>query len=89
MKILTVCGMGSGSSLILKMNVDSLLSSMGVDADVEVCDLGSAKGTDADLIISTTGLQSQLEDVTVDKIFITNVINKEELSTELTKYLNK
>lgn len=89
MKILTVCGMGSGSSLILKMNVDSLLSDMGVDADVEVCDLGSAKGTDADLIISTTGLKSQLEDIGTEKIFITNVINKDELSTELTNYFKK
>jgi len=47
---------------------------------VEVCDLGSAKGTQADLIISTTGFKSQLEDIATEKILITNVINKEELT---------
>ena len=89
MKILTVCGMGSGSSLILKMNVDKILGDMGVDADVEVCDLGSAKGTQAYLIISTTGLKSQLDDITVEKIFITNVINKEELTVALKEHFDK
>ncbi|MGX6978802.1 PTS sugar transporter subunit IIB [Vagococcus elongatus] len=89
MKILTVCGMGSGSSLILKMNVDSILNDLDITADVEVCDLGSAKGTQADLIISTTGLKNQLEDIPTEKIFITNVINKEELKDALTNYLNK
>ncbi|WP_034551796.1 PTS sugar transporter subunit IIB [Carnobacterium funditum] len=89
MKILTVCGMGSGSSLILKMNVDKILGDFGVDADVEVCDLGSAKGTQADLIISTTGFKSQLEDIATEKILITNVINKEELTVALKEYFNK
>lgn len=89
MKIITVCGMGSGSSLILKMNVESVLNNFGVDADVEVCDLGSAKGAQADLIISTTGLKSQLEDIDVDQLFITNVINKVELEEALKGYFNK
>ena len=36
MKVLTVCGLGQGSSLILRMNVESVLKEMGVEADVTI-----------------------------------------------------
>ncbi|EHL2549468.1 PTS ascorbate transporter subunit IIB, partial [Listeria monocytogenes] len=32
MKILAVCGLGQGTSLILRMNVETVLRDMGVDA---------------------------------------------------------
>ncbi|EPD6333780.1 hypothetical protein ACS5NX_000867 [Klebsiella oxytoca] len=34
MKILTVCGLGMGSSLILKMNVEAVLKQHGIQASV-------------------------------------------------------
>ena len=34
MKILAVCGLGQGTSLILRMNVEAVLAQMGIDADV-------------------------------------------------------
>lgn len=83
MKILTVCGMGSGSSLILKMNVDSVLEELGINADVEACDLGSVGGSNADLIISTTGFENQLQGYDIKKIFVTNVIDKEAIKEKL------
>lgn len=89
MKILTVCGMGSGSSLILKMNVDSVLEELGVFATVEACDLGSVGGNPADLIISTNELKPQLEQYDTDKIFVNNVVDKETLKEQLKEYLNK
>lgn len=39
MKILAVCGLGQGTSLILRMNVETVLRDMGVDADVEHIDV--------------------------------------------------
>ncbi|MDM8213955.1 PTS sugar transporter subunit IIB [Enterococcus hirae] len=89
MKILTVCGMGSGSSLILKMNVDDILSSMGKDADVEACDIGSVGGQAVDLIISTKEFTDPLSEYPVDKIFVTNVVNKSDLEAQLKKYFEK
>lgn len=89
MKIITVCGMGSGSSLILKMNVDSILEDLGVFATVEACDLGSVGGNPADLIVSTNELKPQLEEFNTDKIFVNNVVDKAQLREELTKYFNK
>lgn len=87
MKILTVCGMGSGSSLILKMNVESVLKEEGISAEVEACDLGSVGGSEADLIISTKDLESQLEGSNVKKIFLHNVVDKSVLKEELLKVL--
>lgn len=87
MKILTVCGMGSGSSLIMKMNVDSILEDEGIQADVEAMDLGSVGGNKADLIISTQELESKLEDIDTKKIFVNNVVDKENLRTKLIETL--
>lgn len=89
MKIITVCGMGSGSSLILKMNVDSILEDLGVFATVEACDLGSVGGNPANLIVSTNELKPQLEEFNTDKIFVNNVVDKAQLREELSKYFNK
>ncbi|OJF94694.1 PTS sugar transporter subunit IIB [Alkalibacterium sp. 20] len=83
MKILTVCGMGSGSSLILKMNVDSILEDEGISADVEAIDLGSVGGYKADLIISTQELESKLEDYDIKKIFVNNVVDKSAIKEKL------
>ena len=43
MKILAVCGMGLGTSLILRMNAEKALKQLGIEADVEVSDMGSAR----------------------------------------------
>lgn len=79
MKILTVCGMGSGSSLILKMNIDAILEDENIQADVEACDLGSVGGNAADLIVSTAELEGQLSDVEAEKVFVNNVVDKDAI----------
>jgi len=48
MEIITVCGMGFGTSLMLKMTVDDILNEKGIKADVSALDVGSAKGRNAD-----------------------------------------
>lgn len=88
MKILTVCGMGSGSSLILKMNIEKILGEMNIKADVETSDLGSAKGQQADLIISTIDLKRQLEDFNVPKIFLNNILDMNTIKKELQDFFD-
>lgn len=89
MKVLTVCGMGSGSSLILKMNVDSVLSKLGIEADVQACDIGSVGGQSVDLLISTKEFDGPLSDFSADKILVSNVVNKSEIEEKLTSYFDK
>jgi ascorbate PTS system EIIB component len=52
LKVLTVCGVGMGSSLILRMNAEKALSALGVNAKVEHTDLSSARGMRADVAIA-------------------------------------
>lgn len=61
MKILTVCGNGIGSSLMLAMKVDEICRENNIKADVESTDFDSAKGKKADLLITIKELAVQLE----------------------------
>lgn len=88
MKIATICGMGLGTSLMLKMYIESVLRDKGVKAEINNIDLGSVKGVEADLIIAPKEMMSQLKDVKAHKIFINNLINKKELAEKLEDYLN-
>ena len=61
LKVLTVCGNGIGSSLMLAMKVQEICAEEGIDADVESCDFNSAQGRPADLIITVKELAQQFE----------------------------
>lgn len=61
MKVLTVCGLGQGTSLILKMNVEQALGEKGIQADVEHTDVSAASSMSADYIITSEELAESLE----------------------------
>lgn len=51
MHIVCVCGLGMGSSLILKMTVDKALRELGAtDHEIEHWDAGTVESKNADLI---------------------------------------
>jgi len=83
MEIITVCGMGFGTSLMLKMTVDDILSEEGIKAEVSALDVGSAKGRTADLIMASADLESSLESVEIPKIYINNLTDTEEVRSKL------
>jgi Phosphotransferase system, galactitol-specific IIB component len=76
MNIVTVCGMGMGSSLVLKMNLDDILKRRGIEAEVEACDLGSLVGKVADLVVTTYELKAQVEDKGYPVVYVHSVIDK-------------
>ncbi|HHY34907.1 MAG TPA: PTS sugar transporter subunit IIB [Firmicutes bacterium] len=83
-KILTVCGMGLGSSLMAKMNIEALAKEFGVDARVETADVGTAKGQRCDLLVTTPELARALGTVEgKEVILISNFIRKEEMKEKL------
>lgn len=61
-KIVTVCGNGIGSSLLLKMKVEALAESIGLDAEVESSDSNAAVGKDADLYVTVNEFKSIFPD---------------------------
>ncbi|MBY7144557.1 PTS sugar transporter subunit IIB [Virgibacillus sp. NKC19-3] len=87
MNIMTVCGMGFGTSLMLKMTVDDILNEKGIKADVNANDAGSAKGGNPDLVIASADLESTLEGISSPKIFIDDLTNTEEIREKLLNQL--
>ena len=90
MKILTVCGMGLGTGLLLRMNTEAALKVIGVDdAQVEVADISMARGagTTADIVITSSELAEQIGRVKGKLITIHNFIDKKEIETKLREAL--
>lgn len=85
MKILAVCGMGLGSGLILRMQAEKALKELGIQADVEVADIGTARAlaSTADLIITSEELAQQLVGVKPRIVTIQNFIDLREMVTKL------
>lgn len=85
MKILAVCGMGLGTGLILRMQAEKALQRLGVDADLEVTDIGSARAMamTAEMIITSSELADQLGEVKAKIVTISNFIDLDEMTAKL------
>lgn len=85
MKILAVCGMGLGSGLILRMQAEKALKELGIQADLEVADIGTARAlaSTADLILTSEELAQQLVGVKPRIVTIKNFIDLREMVTKL------
>lgn len=89
MEILTVCGMGFGTSLMLKMTVDDILKEEGIKASVDAVDASSAKGSSADLIMASSDLEATLEGLDNPTVYIDNLIDNDEIKEKLLKKLKE
>ena len=49
-EIVTACGVGMGTSLLLRMYTEDVIKILGVEARVQALDASQAKGSKADLI---------------------------------------
>lgn len=86
MKIMTVCGFGVGTSLLLKMTVDSILEEEGINSDVEAVDMTSACGNSADLILTSKEIGEEIEGQVSGKlVYISNFMDKEEVKEKILK----
>lgn len=51
-KVITVCGNGIGSSLMLKLKIEEIAKANGIEIDAESIDSNAASGKDADLFVT-------------------------------------
>lgn len=87
MKILTVCGLGQGTSLILRMNVETVLRDLGVSANVEHIDVSAARSMDAGLVITSQELAETLGDSHEGKtIIVNNYFDLDEIKNALNDF---
>ncbi|WP_253666728.1 PTS sugar transporter subunit IIB [Thermoanaerobacterium thermosaccharolyticum] len=87
LKILTVCGVGSGTSLILRMTVEDILRENGIKAEVSACDAGTAVSEPCDLILTSKEIAKIIRRDDVPVVIIDNFINKNEISGKLMPFI--
>lgn len=89
LKVLTVCGVGMGSSLILKMTAEKALAELGVEARVEHADLSSARSMGADIILAQGLHVSELTGAAPVVIEVNNFLDTAALKAQLARHLKE
>lgn len=79
--------MGFGSSMMLKMTVESVLQEKGIKAEVETADFGTASSAEADLILTNEEFAKQLQGSKAKVVAIQNIADKEEVKQVLEELL--
>lgn len=88
MKIIAVCGMGIGTSVLLKMNAEKVLTQLGIDATVEATDVKTARESrTAQVILTTPDLAPLLVGLPSEIITIDHFFDLEELTKKLSASL--
>ena len=89
MKIIAVCGMGIGTSVLLKINAEKVLKMLDIEATVEAADMSTARQAsfDAQIILTTPELVESLRGVKAEIIAIDHFFDLEELNSKLSKAL--
>lgn len=77
--VLTVCGVGMGSSLILRMTAEDAFRDLGLKARVTATDTSSARSMPADMIIGQSMHTVELQGVAPAVISVDSFLDKEEL----------
>lgn len=86
--IVTVCGNGIGSSLLLKMKVETICKEMGIEANVESCDSNAAVGKGADLFVTVKEFKSIFSDDQKVAI-VKSYTNKKKIEEDLVPVLEQ
>ncbi|MCF6095749.1 PTS sugar transporter subunit IIB [Thermovorax subterraneus] len=89
MKILVVCGSGLGSSFLIEMNIKKILQELGIEAEVDHADLGSAKGSGADILVGTRDIAMQLYEIGREVVSLDNMIDTESMKAKLVEAIEK
>jgi PTS system ascorbate-specific IIB component len=90
LKILAVCGMGVGTSMLLKMQVDKAIKVLDINAVVDIADISTARGlaVSADLIITSNELADRIGDVKAPIISVSNFMDLEAIIEGIRSKLN-
>ena len=83
--IYTVCGAGIGTSVLLKANVDKVLSHLEVEAEVRAVTVDRVVmgETDAQVVIATEEIADLLVNVASEVVVVKNIFDLAELEEKL------
>lgn len=88
LRVLSVCGMGFGTSLMTLMNVQELGEEYDCKVVGEACDLGSWQGKDADVIVASSEIAAQIIGTSIPVVSIANILDKSELEEKIRPYFS-
>lgn len=85
MKIVALCGVGIGTSAILKVNAERALERLDIEAEVTATDVASVKlaAADAQVILTSSELVPSIGKTNADVIVIDNFFDLDELTAKL------
>jgi PTS system ascorbate-specific IIB component len=89
LNVLTVCGVGMGSSLMLRMTAESALEELGVSAKVEATDASSARSMRPDVIIGQGMHTEMFEGAAPVVVTVSNFMDKDALKRQLSEALRE
>jgi PTS system ascorbate-specific IIB component len=86
-KIVTACGAGMGSSLVLRMWTEDVIKEMGIDAKVEAQDASGAKSAKCDLVMTSHALVDVVTNPTAHETrWVTNYLDKVSIRKQLEEF---
>ena len=87
-KIVTVCGNGIGSSLLLRMKVEAIAKDLGIEVEAESCDSNAAVGKGADLYVTVKECQDIFPEGTKVCI-VKSYTNRKKIEADLVPVLEE
>jgi PTS system ascorbate-specific IIB component len=84
-KIVAMCGVGIGTSAILKVNAERALDRLDIDAEVTATDARSVAtvAADAQVILTSSELVGAIGKTNADVIVINNYFDMDEITAKL------
>lgn len=83
LQVLTVCGVGMGTSLILRMTAEEVFKELGLHARVLATDVSSARGMPADILIGQEMHTPEFEGHVPIVVSVKSFIDKNEMREKL------
>ncbi|WP_028263801.1 PTS sugar transporter subunit IIB [Atopobium fossor] len=84
-RLVTVCGAGVGSSMMLRLFAQQILDAEGIEAEVDASDIGSVDPSAYDALITTSDFADALRETETPIIRIDNMMDKAFLREQLLK----
>ena len=88
-KIVTVCGAGVGSSMMMRLFTQQILDAEKIEATVDAADIGSVDPNSYDILITTSDFADTLRESTATIVRIDNMMDKEYLKEQLLTAINE
>ncbi len=89
MYVVTGCGLGCGTSLMLLMSIQDIGKKYGIEIEGEAVDLGSYKGKKCDFIAASSEIAKQIDAGDIPVVGIPNIIDKAEIERQIKPFLVK